>query len=319
MPGTLHIAYESEDFPTGATVTNGEATLQTSWNEILWAAITVGRPNRHYVFRHGSASQYEALFRWSLIRMAIEQHGSTRLRLQRTDAAKSLDPSEKGAVNYFLGMTMCKLFAARRLGAPWMLHLDVFRPQLNPVLNGRSRPDLVGQTTSGEWIGMESKGRISEPGPVAKQKAKDQAERLVSVSGVAPILNIGAITFFRSDVLRFYWCDPTPNERGKSIRVDATEDMWRSYYAPAFELVRSRGIATQEDVSQVFPPERVADVDVSIDPAVSDFIAREDWTGVRRICLERASELKREGYQPDGIRVIAGESWTKPFIDTFEQ
>lgn len=158
----LQIDFQSEDFPTPSPVANGFDSLQTTWDDLLWAAITVGRPNRFFVFRYGIASQYEALFRISALRMTLEQSSPTARRLRRTQAAKSLDPSEKGAVNYFLGLSLCKLFADARLDAPWLLHLDVFRPQLNPVLSGRSRPDLVGQTTAGTWVGLESKGRVRD-------------------------------------------------------------------------------------------------------------------------------------------------------------
>ena len=78
--------------------------------QYLWAALTLGRPNLNFVFRHGQASQYEALFRLSLVRMALEQRPAGS-RLRRTSAFKALDPTEKGAVNYFVGMTFCKLFA----------------------------------------------------------------------------------------------------------------------------------------------------------------------------------------------------------------
>ena len=47
-----------EGFPAGGPVANGPA-------------VTVGRPNRNYVFQHGTASIYEALFRWSLVRMVL--------------------------------------------------------------------------------------------------------------------------------------------------------------------------------------------------------------------------------------------------------
>jgi hypothetical protein len=82
--------------------------------------------------------------------------------LRRTNAFVSLGPTEKGMVSYFLGMTLCKLFASRLLSAPWLLHLDVFRPVLNPVTLGRSRPDLVGEDIAGNWHAFESKGRSSE-------------------------------------------------------------------------------------------------------------------------------------------------------------
>ena len=74
-------------------------------------------------------------------------------------------------------MAICKLFAAKLLDAPWLLHLNVFRPMLNPVLTGRSHPDLVGQTQSGQWLAFESKGRVSSPAADAKNKAKAQAQR----------------------------------------------------------------------------------------------------------------------------------------------
>ena len=90
------IDYESEDFPAQRGI-RSFGQLRLTWDDILWAAVTVGRPKLYYVFRHGEASLFEAIFRWSLIRMALEQRGCN---LYRTDAFKSLDPTEKGAVNY---------------------------------------------------------------------------------------------------------------------------------------------------------------------------------------------------------------------------
>jgi len=58
----------------------------------------------------------------------------------RTTAAQTLNPSDKAAVNYFIGMTVCKLLASTLLNAPRMLHLDVFRPQLDVQLSAQSRP-----------------------------------------------------------------------------------------------------------------------------------------------------------------------------------
>lgn len=205
---TLEIRYESEGFAADSQVVNGMGTVTTTWDDLLWAAITVGRPNRQYVFRHGLASTYEALFRLSLIRMALEEMGTRIKRLQRTSAARTLDPSEKGAVNYFLGLAICKLFAAQLLNVPWMLHLDVFRPLLSPVLTGRSRPDLVGEMVGGGWVALECKGRLSSPDSKTKAKAKAQAQRLVSVNGIVPALQIGGIAYFKNDELQFFWRDP---------------------------------------------------------------------------------------------------------------
>jgi hypothetical protein len=147
----------------------------------------------------------------------------------------------KGAVNYFLGLASCKLFAARFLQVPWLLHLDVFRPLLNPVLTGRSRPDLVGQTLGGAWVALECKGRLSQPGSQSKAKAKQQAERVVSINGVAPTLKIGGIAYFKNETLRFYWRDPSGDEsRIKNpIKVDITPQDWIYHYGPAWCVIYS--------------------------------------------------------------------------------
>ena len=68
---SLMIPYDSQDFPSAYGI--GSGNLTTSWDDLLWAGLTVGRPNTAYVFQHGEASFYEALFRLSLIRMTVEQ------------------------------------------------------------------------------------------------------------------------------------------------------------------------------------------------------------------------------------------------------
>src|SRR5262245_24342616 len=145
-----------------------------------------------------------------MVRMALQQRGARGQKLVRTDLFKQMDPTEKGAVNYFVGLLTCKLFAWKLLDAPWTLHLDVFRPMLNPrTIGGRSRPDMVAQSAStAEWYAFECKGRASAPGPEEKRKAKAQAQRLVSVNGTPCSLHVGALTFFRNDAIEFYWRDP---------------------------------------------------------------------------------------------------------------
>jgi hypothetical protein len=250
--------------------------------------------------------------------MALEQSGPSARRLRRTDAAKTLDPSEKGAINYFLGMTVCKLFSERLLQTPWLLHLDVFRPQLDADLRGRSRPDLVGQTNNGDWIAIESKGRVSPPSTDAKNKAKEQAERLISVGGVPPSLQIGCITFFRNDYLHFYWQDPTPNERRakKPIKVIIEDGIWRNYYLPIYEFMRSQREPFETMLrEQVLMKAEQVDIELGIHPFILRILAQEKWADAVQLCRKLAGEFKEGGYQADGIRVVAGQSWYKPFVE----
>lgn len=310
----LRIPYDTDAFPPG-TVASGHADLSVTWDDVLWAAVTVGRPNRHYVFRHGAASMYEALFRWSLVRMALEQSGPRGSRLRRTTAAKTLDPTEKGAVNYFLGMTFCKLFAAKRLNTPWLLHLDVFRPRLNAVLTGRSRPDLVGKVQGvGQWHAFECKGRVSPPDATAKSKAKAQAQRLVSVNGTPCTLHVGALTYFRGDSLHFYWRDPTPrNELG--VDAPMSGDAWMHYYAPVLEAIRIADPDALRGAQDTLVAIEGADVKVGIYPAVRTYLGNRQWERAQHAASEAAVPMAGEGYQPDGLKVVAGESWLKRFAE----
>ncbi len=311
----LEIDYQSEGFAAGAPVANSRGVLRTSWDELLWAAITVGRPNRHYVFRHGRSSGYEALFRWSLVRMALEQSGPRASRLRRTSAARTLDPSEKGAINYFLGLTICKLFADRLLGAPWMLHLDVFRPMLNPVLTGRSRPDLVGERTAGGWIALECKGRATALSNEAKDKAKQQAQRLVSVNGVTPAFHIGGAMFFRNDVLQFYWRDPEPDPNVKNpIVVKVEPDLWRHHYTPVLDLIRSDPNALEQMQREpALMRVESADIEIGIRPDVLSALVAAQWEKARALAQHDEYRSNNFQYKTDGIAVVAGESWLKPF------
>jgi hypothetical protein len=313
MGSKLRIPYVAEGFPLG-TALNGMSELDVSWNDILWAALTVGRPNRQYVFRHGDASRYEAIFRLSLVRMTLEQSRPRAYRLRRTNAARTLDPTEKGAVNYFLGMTLCKLFADKLLNTPWLLHLDVFRPQLNAVLTGRSRPDLVGKEyRTNTWHAFECKGRVSPPGPTAKRRAKEQATRLTSVNGIPCSLHVGAISFFRGEALNFYWLDPDP-EKGNLIEVPYNGDAWRHYYAPII------GLFSEADRERVAGSQLIEiqglDLKVGVHPAIAQHLFKNEWRSAQEGAEQIAAELTEMGYNRDGIMVKAGDSWLQSFDDT---
>jgi len=299
---TLRIDYQSQHFPGAYQLRFG--TLVTSWDELLWAAITIGRPSTYHVFRHGPASFHEAIFRLSLIRMSAEQDWYGRL--QRTNPFAALDPTEKGMVSYFLGMTVCKLFASRLLLTPWLLHLDVFRSRLNPVTLGRSRPDLVGEDNAGRWHAFESKGRSSPPSSDDKTKAKGQAQRLVSVGGQPCSLHVGSFAFFRSELLEFYWRDPIPDAEER-IELPRPDFEWRYYYEPALSLA-----STPEDATLASDREK-ADVSVTIHPKIRRLLDGGRWSEARETAKRMGPELTSHGYQPDGLKFTAGASWSRPF------
>ena len=306
------IEYESDDFPPAENIPPW-GRLSVTWDDVLGAALTVGRPPAmRYVY--GRPSLYEAFFRISLVRMALEQNESAGEELRRTMAFDSLDPTEKGAVNYFLGMVFCKLFSEKILKAPWLYHVDAYRAELRACLfPGRSRPDFIGHDLAGaRWYIFESKGRAAKPGKTEIASAKRQATRVTKVEGRPVALHIAAITYFRRDVLKFYWCDPEPEETEKSegINVRLPEGVWRNYYEPASDLIRAAGGASRmADRSLLTSLIEELDVSVEADPKIWPLLRERNWLRAHDVSLELADVFLEDGYRPDGLRVKAGENW----------
>ena len=201
--------------------------------------------------------------------------------------------------------------ASKLLDAPWTLHLDVFRPTLNPrIIGGRSRPDMVAQSSStAQWHAFECKGRASVPGDTEKQKAKAQAQQLVSVNGIPCILHVGAITFFRNDAVEFYWRDPEPGAR-EPIRLPNPDFAWRNYYEPITEVIRSRGGLTAPALDTSAPvPIGELDLTVQIHPKIAPILLASDWQAARDMARESREEFASGGFQPDGLLVKAGPTW----------
>ena len=315
------IPVESHGFPAN-TVPNVNRELSVTWDDVVWAAVTIGRPSLYYVFARGKPSIYEAIFRWSLAKMTIERRLGHPPRFVRTDAARNLDPTEKGMANYFLGMTVCKLLADKFLGTPWLLHLDVFRRHLDIEIRGRSRPDLIGQSThTSEWHGFECKGRVSNPGPAEKAKAKEQAVRVKSVDRARCSLHIAAITYFRNEVLSFYWCDPPSPEDGEDpIHVLLPDDAWQYYYGLIAEVVafaersESPGIDIEsarwrDGNENLHVSVEQSDIEVVVHRAIEKHLSAGQWEQARLAARDAAPQISEEGFHADGIRVHARGSW----------
>lgn len=100
----------------------------------------------------------------------------------RSARYSQLDPSEKGAVSFFLGQTQAKLFAHDFFRVSRFVHFDAYlayheRPRQ------RTRPDFIGFYGRHVALGVEAKGRsLGSNRPIAT-KAKKQASSLPVTTG----------------------------------------------------------------------------------------------------------------------------------------
>lgn len=272
------ITYYPEGFdPALGTKLTSPRSLTCSWARLFWSAITVGRASWNKVIQYGMYSAFEIIYRGSMLAANLMESPSRKL--EQTVAYTDLDPSEKSAVSYFLGLTVAKLLAQKLLGVSYLMHLDVYKDILNLPTNGRSRPDLVGTDKSLRWIVVEAKGRTNGIKSVDKAAAKGQVEQLTSIGGIAPHLGTGVISYFNSGKkLEVFLKDPPiGNESGYDLPLNPGT-FFHDYYRMFVDLIDSAyGDKTFLELSErTYIAKYITEVDVwvGIDEAVYNLMTR---------------------------------------------
>lgn len=304
-------------------VSNRHDVLDVSIGEILHAAITVGHPNYSVVLGGGSfAAAYEMIWKAASTMMTLGSvHGTYDFYFTLTDRFENLDPSEKRGATYQLGLTFNKLLAWRLMGIRWLLHLDVYSSHLVPSISGgRSRPDLIGVDDRMNTCVFEAKGRVSPPSPADKVKAKAQATRIVSVSGVPPALRASCFTYFRKDRYRRHRhleCfvedpphdeDDTKHENVESHRLDVeVEQMILDYYRPLIPLFSSKEASHYDQ--QIKWKSEEFDIEVRMDLQLFKAWERKDVSGIIANLMDTSHPSETRNSFGDGIRILPGNRW----------
>ena len=213
---------------------NGHGHIATTWPELVHAAITVGRRCWRDVFQHGRYSAFEICYRAAMLRANL-QHSHGQLR--RSDAYRHLDPSEKAAASYFIGLTLAKLIARKLLGVHWLMHLDVYHDYLRPGLLASGRPDLVGLDAQREWHVIEAKGRSNALDGRVVPRAKAQTLKLGTVRGKEPILRVASVAHFSRECLSLRLEDPVGQDEDAADWTFTEDEFLRDYYDPFVALI----------------------------------------------------------------------------------
>lgn len=200
------------DFKHGNSWGIRDGTSETQFHEaqLIHAAITVG----HRGMRGRRAmlddddwlaekKRKQATFEGIIKSQSVVQGNGLRsaARLVPRKSLSTLDPSEKGILNYQFGMTMASAWVRKKLGVPWLLHLDVYWEALGmPRLTG-TRGDMIGLHPDGWWIVVEAKGFKKKPTRTQQTEAKDQAKQITNIAGARPALHLAVLSFFAPDPL----------------------------------------------------------------------------------------------------------------------
>jgi hypothetical protein len=169
-------------------------TLPLSLAGLIWGAITVGMTP---ILIGGTPwPLIEPCWHAALTAASLEEDPSSG-RWARAAGNRRLDPSEKRAVSYFLGMTQAKIMCERLLRAPHLVHLDAYLAMTGQATRA-SRPDLIGLSLPSMdiTIAVEAKGRTGSRTDEVTRKAKQQAESLPAVLSTRSALRAASVASF---------------------------------------------------------------------------------------------------------------------------
>lgn len=228
---TFWLPYEASDFPAPHEGLNGQKGLRVTWDDLIWATITVGKSSAD-LGRHGRHSLAEMVHRVACFEAYFKiEHR----RLTTTTAHKYLDPTEKGLVSYYLGMAAAKIYADKVLNVAWLMHISRYEAVWAVKYGANSnRPDLFGFNPSGDWLVAEAKGR-TRINDALLSKMRDQKSAVASVNGAQPMHRIGTTTRFRSGTLSLRVVDPPASELADDLEINPAA--WLAdYYRPLVDL-----------------------------------------------------------------------------------
>lgn len=327
----MKIRYHSSHFSVRnfPHLSRGWRTLDFTEEELLTATYTVGRANKWSVLRHGVYSLYEMIYRTAMVEANLFENADEFL--EKSPAYIALDPSEKGAVSYFMGMTFTKLLSEKLLGIPFIMHLEVYEDVITRRVGrivygrGKSRPDFIAMDNDLNWYVFESKGRTNGLPDDVLVKAKRQTRMIRTIGGDAPRLKVALATYFQNDIIRAKWEDPDGFNEKRFLDLDEIKpiDFIRKYYAPFFELTKLRTFIEEDKKYIIVPVEQLGLV-IKI-PRVIEKIYSPDLTttqlkeilkSIRPKNLKK-TELITQGN--DGIIFEFNQSWKGRFRKSFEK
>lgn len=83
------------------------------------------------------------------------------------------------------------------------------------------------------------------------------------------------------------------------------------YYEPVLDAIRlSERAALGIDEGTLVGIDGI-DVQVGVHPAIAKYLGTRQWERAQQAASEAAASIAGHGYQPDGLKVVAGESWMK--------
>lgn len=182
----------------------------------------------------------EMMWRMMMVRTNLKPT-TTGSAWTRSESYDLLDPSEKVAVSYFLGMVQSHLVATKELGYSHLVHVDrLLKAAGQPLQN--SRPDFVAihlgpngkRTHAATW---EAKGRTNGFDSGALNTAKDQAKVIPLIKGLKARETVASEAYFHPKTTVWSAKLKDPDWEGEELEI-GLETYLLAYYSPLVKAGR---------------------------------------------------------------------------------
>lgn len=226
----------------------GQHTITVSSGDLMRSAAIVGMPLLSTVLTD-ERPLLEMMWRMMMVKANLRATKSGKF-WTRSEAYDRLDPSEKVAVSYFLGMLQSHLVATKLLKYTHLVHVDRLLQLEKKSLAGK-RPDFVAihmapgtpQTRAATW---ESKGRTNAFDSKALKDAKEQAKLVPMLKGFKPRETVASEAYFAKGTDAWSAKLRDPEWEGEYLS-SGLETYLLAYYQPLIAAGRSEGVL---DLSQ---------------------------------------------------------------------
>lgn len=305
------VPYTASNFPRHwGPALAGQHNLRLSWHEIVWAAMTMGKPGVAFLLAHGWHSVSDLVVRSHTIYANLRESSSY---LERSSLYTGLDPTEKSGVSYFMGMVAAKVLGARLLDTPWLFHVSMIRALGSAVtLKGNSQPDLIGLRRNREWVVAEAKGRTWGYSASAIAAAKLQTRQLRNINGQFPTLRVAVQAFFSR---KLEWAIEDPEEFEEDapdlqFNLEGALEMYYSAPAAAAAGGQSRRLRQRDFLVRELPE---IGVTIGIDRNVRDRLQKHAMSaGEDALIQDPSPEPQPEGdflVFADGLAIALDARW----------
>lgn len=218
-------------------------------HHLVWCAITCGKDSLYTLNRNGFESLMEMTYRTTILFANLSMRNlNWHQGLMKSNVFRSLDPTEKGGVSYYIGNVTAKLFSEQIYSVDWLMHVDVYAAGRGFQIPPGQRPDFFGLDTLRQLHVVESKGTGGPFSRAVHNGALLQAKGNFVYAGNIASRNASQAYFHnRTGELEAVFEDPDGEGEVIEINVNA-EGVVEMYYMDIYKCCRDFGFEYGDQV-----------------------------------------------------------------------